>query len=202
MDAGAQTITGVKTFSNGLTAAGVNTGFIEMKPTGRTGDGGYIDFHYNNSDADYTSRIIEDSSGHLYIYADSGVYISGYVTSANEVTASSDERLKNIAGDIRLSVKNIASAPSVYYYWKDKRDEKKHIGSIAQYWEKVLPESVSYDGHGYMSLNYQSAALVAAIAIARAVSEHESRLTKLERENKALKKRITKLETELEERRA
>ena len=200
MDAGAQTITGVKTFSNGLTAAAVNAGFIEMKPTGRTGDGGYIDFHYNNSDADFTSRIIEDSSSHLHIYADSGVYISGYVTSANEVTANSDERMKNIAGDIRLSVKDIASAPSVYFYWKDGRDKKKHIGSIAQYWGKVLPESVSYDGQGYMSLNYQSAALAAAIAIARAVSEHESRLTKLERENKALKKRITKLETELERR--
>ncbi len=188
--AGAQTITGVKTFSNGLTAAGVNAGFIEMKPTGRTGDGGYIDFHYNNSDADYTSRIIEDSSRHLHIYADNGVYISGYITSGNEVTASSDERLKNIAGDIRLSVKGIAAAPSVYFYWKVGRDKKKHIGSLAQYWEKVLPEAVSHDGQDYMSLNYQSVSLAAAIAIARETLRIGDDVSRL-------KRRVEELEAEV-----
>ena len=41
------------------------------------GYGGYIDFHYNGSSADYTSRIIEDASGKLSITASSGVYING-----------------------------------------------------------------------------------------------------------------------------
>ena len=41
-------------------------GFIEMNP-GSVGHGGYIDFHYNGSTADYTSRIIEDSNGSLNV---------------------------------------------------------------------------------------------------------------------------------------
>ncbi len=41
-------------------------GFIEMNP-GSVGHGGYIDFHYNGSTADYTSRIIEDSSGSINV---------------------------------------------------------------------------------------------------------------------------------------
>ena len=39
---------------------------IEFVPTSTTaGHGGYIDFHFNSSSADYTSRIIESASGEL-----------------------------------------------------------------------------------------------------------------------------------------
>lgn len=41
--------------------ASLNPACIEF--TGATGHGGYIDFHYSGSTADYTSRIIESSSG-------------------------------------------------------------------------------------------------------------------------------------------
>ncbi len=41
---------------------------IEFKPTATTSNnGGYLDFHYNQSTADYTSRIIESASGTLSI---------------------------------------------------------------------------------------------------------------------------------------
>ena len=41
---------------------------IELKPgSAAAGHGGAIDFHFNNSSADYTSRIIEDASGRLSI---------------------------------------------------------------------------------------------------------------------------------------
>lgn len=36
---------------------------IELFPGASAGNGGYIDFHYNNSSADYTSRFIESSPG-------------------------------------------------------------------------------------------------------------------------------------------
>ena len=40
---------------------------IELNSTGGlSGYGGFIDFHYNGSTADYTSRIIEDASGELH----------------------------------------------------------------------------------------------------------------------------------------
>lgn len=38
---------------------------IELFPGASAGRGGYIDFHYNNNSADYTSRIIEAPSGYV-----------------------------------------------------------------------------------------------------------------------------------------
>lgn len=42
---------------------------IELTPSASSNNGGYIDFHWNGSDADYTSRIIENASGSLYMGA-------------------------------------------------------------------------------------------------------------------------------------
>ena len=40
---------------------------IELFPGASAGNGGYIDFHYNNNAADYTSRIIEAPSGYVQL---------------------------------------------------------------------------------------------------------------------------------------
>ena len=40
---------------------------IELKPNSGVSHGGYIDFHYNGSTSDYTSRIIESSSGTITV---------------------------------------------------------------------------------------------------------------------------------------
>ena len=53
---------------------------IELKPSSSyAGNGGYIDFHYNQSSSDYTSRIIEDASGRLYLQATNGIRIGDCV---------------------------------------------------------------------------------------------------------------------------
>lgn len=49
---------------------------IEFAPTTTANNGGYIDFHYNNSTEDYTSRIIENESGKLDIYAPTAVVLA------------------------------------------------------------------------------------------------------------------------------
>ena len=46
---------------------------------GPSGTGGFIDFHYNNSTADYTSRIIEDSNGQITISAPNGLRLNSGV---------------------------------------------------------------------------------------------------------------------------
>lgn len=43
----------------------INPAVIELFPGTTAGHGGYIDFHYNNNAADYTSRIIEAPSGYV-----------------------------------------------------------------------------------------------------------------------------------------
>lgn len=47
-------------------SGGSLNGTIEIFPGASAGHGGYIDFHYNNSSADYTSRLIEHNGYILY----------------------------------------------------------------------------------------------------------------------------------------
>ena len=51
----------------------------------------HIDFHYDNSSDDYTSRIIEDAKNHMYIYASAGLQTNGFMTSAGFKKSGSDE---------------------------------------------------------------------------------------------------------------
>ena len=63
-------------------------GFIEMNPGDGAGHGGYIDFHYNGSSADYTSRIIEDVSGSLNVAGTFNVNGSQVLTQASKAVSS------------------------------------------------------------------------------------------------------------------
>ena len=165
------------TVNGGLSITGFIDGAtnIELKPSSSSaGNGGYIDFHYNGSTSDYTSRIIEESSGTVKLY--------GNFVASGGVTALSDARLKDITGDTDVNVEQIASMPSVYYRWK-KGDKSLHVGSIAQDWQKLLPEVVetNVDNEGNLSLNYGVAALISAITTARKVVDHEQRIIEIER---------------------
>lgn len=51
---------------------------IELYPGASAGNGGYIDFHYNNDPADYTSRLIEIPKGVLK-YNDHGLLTTGNI---------------------------------------------------------------------------------------------------------------------------
>ena len=105
----------------------------------------------------------------------------GNLYSAGYVTALSDERKKNVVGEIKLTIEQIAQARAVEFYWKDKRDKDLHVGSIAQDWQKILPEVVQSQADGTLSLDYQVAALISSITVARKVVNHESRLQRLEK---------------------
>ena len=161
------------TVNGGLSITGFIDGATNIELKG-SGNGGYIDFHYNSSTSDYTSRIIEESSGTVKLY--------GNFVASGGVTALSDARLKDITGDTDVSVEQIASMPSVYYRWK-KGDKSLHVGSIAQDWQKLLPEVVetNVDNEGNLSLNYGVAALISAITTARKVVDHEQRIIEIER---------------------
>ena len=71
---------------NGSIEAGLSGGAIsgfhsiEFNTHGSLSDyGGFIDFHFDGSSSDYTSRIIEDASGRLYLSAPNGVRIGNAV---------------------------------------------------------------------------------------------------------------------------
>ena len=70
------------TVTGGMSLSGFIDGAtnIELKPSSSlAGNGGYIDFHYNQSSSDYTARIIEDASGRIFIDASAGLRIGDCV---------------------------------------------------------------------------------------------------------------------------
>jgi hypothetical protein len=83
-------------------------------------------------------------------------------------------------GDVELTVAQIAAAPVIRFTWKDRDDDTLQVGSIAQYWQKVLPESV-VEKEDRLSLGYGVAGLVSGVVVARKVMDLEKRLSRLEK---------------------
>lgn len=126
------------------------------------------------------------------IHATTGIYTESYVSALGQNT-SSDKRLKDIKGDIDLSVGLYANAPSKLFEWKDNKALGEQVGTIAQYWQRELPQVVHDRGDGYLSMQYDVTALLGTITIAKMVQNHEERIKKLEQENEALREQLKEL---------
>ena len=103
---------------------------------------------------------------------------------------SSDIRLKTIIANIGASVEQIANAPVFCYKFRNVLDSDIFMGTSAQYWEKVFPVAVKQMSNGYLSLDYESTALAAAVITARKVKNHEDRIRDLENDNRELREEI------------
>ena len=121
------------------------------------------------------------------------LHVSGDIYATGAVTALSDARKKNVLGGAKIGVEQIADAPAVQFLWKGERaKEGLQVGTLAQYWQGVLPEVVMDKG-GELSMQYGVAALVSAIITARKVVDHERRISELEKENERLKTEVEQL---------
>jgi len=121
------------------------------------------------------------------------LHVAGTIYATGNVTALSDARHKTIISDAAINVEQIAKMPAVVYQWNDGREDNGlHVGSIAQDWQRVLPEVVmrANDEEGTLSMQYGVAALVSSIITARKVVDHDRRIAELERENKELKMKL------------
>lgn len=107
---------------------------------------------------------------------------------AGFLTENSDGKLKKDIVKIDSALDKINKLNGVSYKWKDKekRDDKKHIGLIAQDVEAVFPEVVLTDANGIKSVGYGS--LVAPLV--EAVKELKAKDEALQVENDALKEEI------------
>jgi hypothetical protein len=103
----------------------------------------------------------------------------GQITAVGNVVANSDERLKS----------NWCSLPDNFIYKLSKvkygtytriDTNEKQAGTSAQDWSKLLPEVVSSNEKGILSLAYGNAALVSVIKLAEKVIELEERIKVLE----------------------
>lgn len=128
------------------------------------------------------------------VHATAGIYTEGYVSALGQNT-SSDERLKDVQGDVDLSIDMLANAPSKIFEWKGNKTLGEQVGTIAQYWQKHLPQVV-HENNGYLVMQYDVAALLGVISLAKNVKSHEERIAELERKIKELKQELKELKYE------
>ena len=105
------------------------------------------------------------------IYTPTGIYTAGYIVAGGNITAYSDERLKddwkNLPDDF---VANLASVKSGSYTRKDKKGLRQ-VGVSAQSLMKILPDAVveDKDKNKTLSVSYGNAAMVSAVQLAKEV---------------------------------
>ena len=187
------TITGSLTVNNTLSTGGnttvggdltVNGGDLTVNEPNASGASA---IWFQSGGTTYGNLRVKASNGEFYFYngttsdGQSSVCVNaGWFYAYGQVTALSDERKKNVVGEIKLTIEQIAQARAVEFYWKDKRDKDLHVGSIAQDWQKILPQAV-FEKDGELSMDYSVIALMCGITIARKVEDHETRLRRLEK---------------------
>lgn len=116
----------------------------------------------------------------------------GYAWFSDTVDASafnqtSDATKKNVTGDAELSIDAIADAPLKYYTWKEGRDRGSQVGTLAQYWQEVLPEVTSGVEGKNLGVNYGVLGTAMGISLARELRELQKEVLALREELKALK---------------
>ena len=139
---GQQTISGLKTFTNSLQAPAIE--LYTATP--------FVDFHFNDSTADYTSRIIAEANAYLHC---TGTF------AADAFKALSD---KNYKKDITPVSYDLSKLKSYKYKLKNDKANSWYVGLIAQEVQEIIPEAVTKtktkDGD-YLTLDYN--AIVAAL---------------------------------------
>ena len=104
--------------------------------------------------------------------------MSGNGTYAGNVTAYSDERLKKDWAPVQTDfITELAKVKSGTYTRTDS--EQRQAGVSAQDFQKLLPETVSEDNAGTLSLAYGNAALVSAVELAKEVIDLRAQVTEL-----------------------
>ena len=94
----------------------------------------------------------------------------------------SDERLKIFISDVEGALGKINRIPTKYFYWKDRYDGPRQLGTSAQKVQEVFPEIVS--GDDKLSVDYSKLAIVALAAI----KELNAKVDDLQRQLDELKK--------------
>jgi hypothetical protein len=187
------TITGSLTVNNTLSTGGNTTVGGDLKVNGgdltvnEPNSSGASAIWFQSGGTTYGNLRVKASNGEFYFYngttgdgQSSACVNAGWFYAYGQVTALSDERYKTVIGDVELTVAQIAAAPVIRFTWKDRDDDTLQVGSIAQYWQKVLPESV-VEKEDRLSLGYGVAGLVSGVVVARKVMDLEKRLSRLEK---------------------
>jgi hypothetical protein len=166
---GASTIAGVLTFSASpiFNAASTFNSGLTAKST-------VLPITLINTNTSSSWSIGPDGSDSFCVYnaVGAGCFISYGGTAW---AANSDERLKNIQGDLTDALASVKAIRTIRYTWKAEDDHSEarglpndsmvYVGVIAQDVQKVLPEAVSTGESGYLAVRYSELTPLALAAI-------------------------------------
>lgn len=148
----------------------------------------------------YKSRI--DSNENGTDWSTTWDAINGTITHRGNFLATggitcyaSDQRAKTVIEQISLSLKQIANAPTIRFKWnnwKIKDDGKTHIGGIAQYMQKLLPETV-LEADDMLNLDYATTGYIFAVQTAKYLVKTDTEVEKLKKKVKKLEKQLKQL---------
>ena len=110
--------------------------------------------------------------------------VSGSIRATGTVLQSSDERLKENIITIDNATEIINNVEGVYFNW-NSGPEDRQVGVIAQQIKEILPEVVSEDDKGYLSVAYGGIVPV----LVEAVKEQNKIIAKLEERISILEKK-------------
>ncbi len=167
---------------------GTNYKFVRMSWNGTSGD--VASFFVPGSTSQWFTMELR-SNGVLYINGD---FLSG----GGSTFYGSDIRYKSIIQQVKLSLLEIANAPSFIYRWNKHgmNQNRLNLGGSAQYAQKILPWAVN-DNDNFLSMDYATVAYTFAVHTARHLLTYETRtdkkIKKLENRVKYLEKQLKKL---------
>jgi hypothetical protein len=85
------------------------------------------------------------------------------------MSVTSDERQKNIIDELEPSIEDIAGVRVVDFSYKKDKFNTPRAGSIAQDWQEVIPNAVTENQEGILSLDYGAVATVSAVTAAKEI---------------------------------
>ena len=151
------------------------------------------DLALNNGSSCILLRSLATSKSRIAIHAGdtTGITIdetTNSIISSSNISTTSDINIKDIISeDTCFTVDNIADAPFFDYTYKNDESKNVQIGTSAQYWQTVCPNSVKANENGILGLNYQGVALGSAICLAKKIKEQQSEIDELKSQIAELK---------------
>ena len=116
----------------------------------------------------------------VYNPSEAGVYLPSGNTAW---VSTSDERLKNITGEITDAINKVSQLRAAEFTWKSDESNKPQVGLIAQDVQTVLPEAISENDKEFLGVSYTDVIplLVASIKEQQTIiNELKARITALE----------------------
>lgn len=132
------------------------------------------------------------NNGTYALYVTGSAYVTSGIVSGAEITAYSQRSLKNVIDERGLSLEELKVIKPTRYTWKDGRDERIHVGGIADDVQTVLPEVV-YEHGGLLTMDYGNASFAVATSLIKPVTEHEEKIAMLERRIEELEEEVKQL---------